>query len=183
MHVKFCQYLCIQYIYQQKKTDTFNTIKLKIGLRYPLGKTLVVKGKSFREQTKKTWAFWVQRILRCNYKIISRWITKESMLVHEHGKKSWYLGKKNPNFMFSYSDLFEWEWEWCHLSCQMGSVVSDVFLAIIEIQVPWIHPPPPPPQKKASISSWVCPTLVHVFKTLRAKWHSFSVPFRNYSWG
>ena len=31
--------------------------------------------------------------------------------------------------MFNYSDLFEWEWEWCYLSCQMGFVVSDVFLA------------------------------------------------------
>ena len=54
MHVKFFQYLCIQYIYQQKKKDTFNTIKLKIGLRYPLRNTLVVKGKILREQTKKT---------------------------------------------------------------------------------------------------------------------------------
>ena len=53
MHVKFFQYLCIQYIYQQKK-ETFNTIKLKIGLRYPLRNTLVVKGKILREQTKKT---------------------------------------------------------------------------------------------------------------------------------
>ena len=52
MHVKFFQYLCIQYIYQQKK-ETFNTIKLKIGLRYPLRNTLVVKGKILREQTKK----------------------------------------------------------------------------------------------------------------------------------
>ena len=51
------------------------------------------------------------------------------MLVHKHGKKSWYLGKKNPNFMFIYSDLFEWEWEWCHLSCQMGSINSDVLFA------------------------------------------------------
>ena len=34
MHVKFFQYLCIQFIYQQKKTDTLNTIKLKIGLSY-----------------------------------------------------------------------------------------------------------------------------------------------------
>ena len=54
MHVKFFQYLCIQYIYQQKKPDTFNTIKLKIGLGYPLRNTLVVNGISFREQTKKT---------------------------------------------------------------------------------------------------------------------------------
>ena len=68
MHVKFFQYLCKQYIYQQKKTDTFSTVKLKIGLRYPLSNTLVVNGKSFREQTKKTWEFWVQCILRCNYK-------------------------------------------------------------------------------------------------------------------
>ena len=37
-----------------KRPDTFNTIKLKIGLRYPLGNTLVVKGKNLREQTKKT---------------------------------------------------------------------------------------------------------------------------------
>ena len=51
------------------------------------------------------------------------------MLVHKHGKKISYLGKKNPNFMFNYWDPFEWEWEWCYLSCQMGSVVSDVFLA------------------------------------------------------
>ena len=34
--------------------------------------------------------------------------------------------------MFNYSDLFEWEWEWCYLSCQMGSVVSDMFLAEAE---------------------------------------------------
>ena len=40
-------------IFTIKKPDTFNTIKLKIGLRYPLRNTLVVKGKSFREQTKK----------------------------------------------------------------------------------------------------------------------------------
>ena len=51
------------------------------------------------------------------------------MLIHKHGKKIWYLGKKNPNFLLNYSDLFEWEWEWCYLSCQMDSVVSDVFLA------------------------------------------------------
>ena len=38
----------------KKKKDTFNTIKLKIGLRYPLRNTLVVKGKILREQTKKT---------------------------------------------------------------------------------------------------------------------------------
>ena len=38
----------------KKKTDTFNTIKLKIGLGYPLRNTLVVNGISFREQTKKT---------------------------------------------------------------------------------------------------------------------------------
>ena len=31
--------------------------------------------------------------------------------------------------MFNYSDLFQREWEWCYLSFQMGSVVSDVFLA------------------------------------------------------
>ena len=31
--------------------------------------------------------------------------------------------------MFSYSDLFKWEWEWCYLFCEMGSVVSDLFLA------------------------------------------------------
>ena len=53
-NVKFFQYLCIQYIYQQKKKDTFNTIKLKISLRYPLRNTFVVKGKILREQTKKT---------------------------------------------------------------------------------------------------------------------------------
>ena len=51
------------------------------------------------------------------------------MLVHKHGKKSWYLGKKNPNIMFIYSDLFEWEWEWCHLSCLIGSINSDVLFA------------------------------------------------------
>ena len=38
----------------KKKKDTFNTIKLKIGLRYPLRNTLVVKGKILREQTKET---------------------------------------------------------------------------------------------------------------------------------
>ena len=55
MRVKFFQYLCIQYVDQQKKKkDTFNTIKLKIGLRYPLRNTLVVKGKNLREHTKKT---------------------------------------------------------------------------------------------------------------------------------
>ena len=53
MHANFFQYPCIQYIYQQKP-DTFNTIKQKIGLRYPLRNTLVVKGKNLREQTKKT---------------------------------------------------------------------------------------------------------------------------------
>ena len=37
-----------------KKPDAFNTIKLKIGLSYPLRNTLVVKGKILREQTKKT---------------------------------------------------------------------------------------------------------------------------------
>ena len=41
-------------IFTCKKTDTFNTIKLKIGLRYSLGNILVVKGKNVREQTKKT---------------------------------------------------------------------------------------------------------------------------------
>ena len=54
MHVNFFQYLWIQYIYQQKKTDRFNTVKLKICFTYPLRNILVVKGKSFREQTKKT---------------------------------------------------------------------------------------------------------------------------------
>ena len=54
MHVKFFQYLCIHYIYQQKKRKTFKTIKLKIGLRYPLTNTLEVKGKNLREHTKKT---------------------------------------------------------------------------------------------------------------------------------
>ena len=34
--------------------------------------------------------------------------------------------------MFNYSVLFEWEWEWCYLSCQMGSVVSEVLLAETE---------------------------------------------------
>ena len=38
----------------KKQTDTFNAIKLKRGLRYPLRNTPVAKGKSFREQTKKT---------------------------------------------------------------------------------------------------------------------------------
>ena len=31
--------------------------------------------------------------------------------------------------MFIYSDLFEQEWEWCHLSCLMGSINSDVLFA------------------------------------------------------
>ena len=31
--------------------------------------------------------------------------------------------------MFIYLDLFEWEWEWCHLSCLMGSINSDVLFA------------------------------------------------------
>ena len=31
--------------------------------------------------------------------------------------------------MFIYSDLFEWEWELMHLSCQMGSIKSDVLFA------------------------------------------------------
>ena len=56
MHVNFFQYLCILCIliyWPKKKTDTFNTIKLKIGLRYPLRCTLIVKGKRFREQTQK----------------------------------------------------------------------------------------------------------------------------------
>ena len=39
---------------KKKKKDTFKTIKLKIGLRYPLRNTLVVKGKILREQTKET---------------------------------------------------------------------------------------------------------------------------------
>ena len=39
---------------KKKKKDTFKTIKLKIGLRYPLRNTLVVKGKNLREHTKKT---------------------------------------------------------------------------------------------------------------------------------
>ena len=38
----------------EKKKDTFNTIKLKIDLRYPLRNTLVVKGKHLREHTIKT---------------------------------------------------------------------------------------------------------------------------------
>ena len=46
------------------KKKTFNTIKLKMGLRYPLRNTLVVKVKNLREQTKKTRVFWVQCILR-----------------------------------------------------------------------------------------------------------------------
>ena len=41
-------------IFTSKKKDTFNTIKLKIRLRYPLRNTFVVKGKILREQTKKT---------------------------------------------------------------------------------------------------------------------------------
>ena len=40
-------------IFTSKKTDTFNTMKLKIDLRYPLRNTPVVKGKRFREQNKK----------------------------------------------------------------------------------------------------------------------------------
>ena len=47
MHVKFFQYLCNS-IFTSKKPDTFNTIKLKVGLSCPLRNTLVVKGKSFR---------------------------------------------------------------------------------------------------------------------------------------
>ena len=39
---------------KKKKKDIFKTIKLKIGLRYPLRNTLVVKGKNLREHTKKT---------------------------------------------------------------------------------------------------------------------------------
>lgn len=31
--------------------------------------------------------------------------------------------------MLTYAVLFEWEWEWYSLSCQMGSIVSDVFSA------------------------------------------------------
>ena len=57
MHVKFFQYLCIQYIYQQKKKKQTHLTQLnyiKIGLSYPLRNTLVVKGKNLREQTKKT---------------------------------------------------------------------------------------------------------------------------------
>ena len=46
------------------KKKTFNTIKLKMGLRYPLRNTLVVEVKNVREQTKKTRVFWVQCILR-----------------------------------------------------------------------------------------------------------------------
>ena len=63
--------------------------------------------------------------------------------------------------MLNYSDLLEWEWEWCHLSCQMGFVVSDVFLTEAgnthrkipkispSMYKPFqsnISPPPPPPQ-------------------------------------
>ena len=32
-------------IFTRKKKDTFNTIKLKIGLSYPLRNALVVRGK------------------------------------------------------------------------------------------------------------------------------------------
>ena len=42
------------YLPAKKKKDTFNTIKLKIDLRYPLRNTLVVKGKHLREHTIKT---------------------------------------------------------------------------------------------------------------------------------
>lgn len=60
-------------------------------------------------------------------KILER-ITKASMLRSSYKKKeSGYLWKKNTNFMLTYADLFEWEW--CNLSCQMGSIVSDVFSA------------------------------------------------------
>ena len=41
-------------IFTRKMKDTFNTIKLKIGLSYPLRNTLVFKEKNLREQTKKT---------------------------------------------------------------------------------------------------------------------------------
>ena len=55
MHVKFFSIsLYTVYFPAKKKKDTFNTIKLKIGLRYPLRNTLVVKRKNLREQTKKT---------------------------------------------------------------------------------------------------------------------------------
>ena len=53
MHVKFFQYLCKQYIYHQKN-QTFNTVKLKIGLRYFLSNTPVVNGKiKFQEANQK----------------------------------------------------------------------------------------------------------------------------------
>ena len=45
MHVKFFQYLLQTVYLPAKNPDTFNTIKLKIGLRYPLSNTPVVNGK------------------------------------------------------------------------------------------------------------------------------------------
>ena len=44
MHVKFFNIFAYS-IFTSKKKDTFNTIKLKIGLSYPLRNTLVVRGK------------------------------------------------------------------------------------------------------------------------------------------
>ena len=57
--------------------------------------------------------------------------------------------------MFSYSDLFKWEWEWCHMSCQIGSIVSDLVLAeagntyrkIPKISPSMYKPPKPVMQK------------------------------------
>lgn len=37
--------------------------------------------------------------------------------------------------MLTYTDLFEREGEWCSLSCQMGSIVSDVFSAEAGIHI------------------------------------------------
>ena len=52
------------------------------------------------------------------------------MLVHKHELKRSILRKEKSKFyVFFYSDLFEWEWEWCHLSCLMGSINSDELFA------------------------------------------------------
>ena len=41
-------------IFTSKKNQTFNTVKLKIGLRYPLSNTPVVNGKiKFQEANQK----------------------------------------------------------------------------------------------------------------------------------
>ena len=47
----------------------------------------------------------------------------------ETGIQSAHFEGKNPKlYVFSYTDLFEWEWEWYHLSFQMGSIQFRMFL-------------------------------------------------------